>query len=150
MMNYLNAWEKYAKWRYNSESDVVLMPSETASDAVSEAISASGCKLVKIVLGKVLNGVVTVPETTAVPLNYFDDVTFIGDSLTLGMESYKTGLPNAKFCAYKGIGPNAIATDMTCAGRWHIGETAGKACGTKSESGLYFAWHQCIRYRRRL
>lgn len=114
MMNYLNAWEKYAKWRYNSESDVVLMPSETASDAVSEAISASGCKLVKIVLGKVLNGVVTVPETTAVPLNYFDDVTFIGDSLTLGMESYKTGLPNAKFCAYKGIGPNAIATDMTC------------------------------------
>ena len=30
------------------------------------------------------------------------------------MESYKTGLPNAKFCAYKGIGPNAIATDMTC------------------------------------
>ena len=83
-------------------------------EVVSEAISASGCKLVKIVLGKVLNGVVTVPETTAVPLNYFDDVTFIGDSLTLGMESYKTGLPNAKFCAYKGIGPNAIATDMTC------------------------------------
>ena len=23
MMNYLNAWKKYAKWRYNSESDVV-------------------------------------------------------------------------------------------------------------------------------
>lgn len=55
-----------------------------------------------------------VPETDAVSESYFDDASFLGDSLTQGMQLYNTGLPNAHFCAYKGIGPSAVVNGTTC------------------------------------
>lgn len=53
------------------------------------------------------------PATPAVDLSYFNTATFVGDSLTQGLELYSTGLPNAHYCAYKSIGPNAIVNKMT-------------------------------------
>jgi len=54
------------------------------------------------------------PESTAVEKSWFNDVTFIGDSLTQGMQLYEEGLPNAMFCAYRGVGPNVIVNGATC------------------------------------
>ena len=54
------------------------------------------------------------PENAAVDKSWFDDVTFIGDSLTQGMQLYDEGLPNAMFCAYRGVGPNVIVNGATC------------------------------------
>ena len=54
------------------------------------------------------------PENTAVEKSWFNDVTFVGDSLTQGMQMYENGLPNAHFCAYKGVGPNAVVNGATC------------------------------------
>ena len=54
------------------------------------------------------------PENTAVEKSWFNDVTFVGDSLTQGMQLYDEGLPNAMFCAYKGVGPNVIVNGATC------------------------------------
>lgn len=48
------------------------------------------------------------PACGRVDRGYYDHVTFMGDSLTQGLELYTTGLPNASYCAYKGIGPNAV------------------------------------------
>ena len=45
------------------------------------------------------------PASPAVERSSFSDVSFLGDSLTQGMQLYDTGLPNAHFCAYKGVGP---------------------------------------------
>ena len=50
----------------------------------------------------------------AVERSSFSDVSFLGDSLTQGMQLYDTGLPNAHFCAYKGVGPNAVVNNTTC------------------------------------
>lgn len=49
-------------------------------------------------------------EQPAVDTSYFNTATFVGDSLTQGLELYSTGLPNAHYCAYKGTGPNAIVS----------------------------------------
>ena len=54
------------------------------------------------------------PENTAVEKSWFNDVTFVGDSLTQGMQMYDTGLPGAMFCAYRGVGPNAIVNGTSC------------------------------------
>jgi lysophospholipase L1-like esterase len=54
------------------------------------------------------------PANGVVELSYFDDVAFLGDSITQGMEIYDTGLPNARYCAYKGVGPNAVVAGSTC------------------------------------
>ncbi len=50
----------------------------------------------------------------AVDRSWFSDVWFLGDSLTQGMQMYENGLPNAHFCAYKGVGPNAVVNGTTC------------------------------------
>ena len=47
-------------------------------------------------------------------ISYTPAVSFLGDSLTQGMQLYDTGLPNAHFCAYKGVGPNAVVNNTTC------------------------------------
>ena len=47
-------------------------------------------------------------------LSYFDSAVFPGDSLTQGMQIYDTGLPNAHYCAYRGVGPNAVVNGTTC------------------------------------
>ena len=54
------------------------------------------------------------PENTPVDKSWFDDVTFVGDSLTQGMQLYDEGLPNAMFCAYRGVGPNVVVNGATC------------------------------------
>lgn len=46
---------------------------------------------------------IALPENGRVDMSYFDSVVFIGDSLTQGFQIYKQGIPNAKYCAYKGI-----------------------------------------------
>ena len=47
IVNYLNSWKKYAAWRYGTDSDVVFMASDNAEAETEEAISASGCVLIK-------------------------------------------------------------------------------------------------------
>ncbi len=54
------------------------------------------------------------PACGRIETSYYDGVTFMGDSLTQGLELYTTGLPNAFYCAYKGIGPNAVVNGATC------------------------------------
>ena len=54
------------------------------------------------------------PESPAVDRSWFADVSFLGDSLTQGMQMYSTGLPESHFCAYKGVGPSAIVNGSTC------------------------------------
>ena len=56
----------------------------------------------------------SLPESTAVDKSWFSQVSFVGDSLTQGMQMYDTGLPNARFCAYKGVGPNAFVNGSSC------------------------------------
>ena len=58
--------------------------------------------------------VIRQPSCGQVDLSYFSDAAFLGDSLTQGMQMYENGLPNAHFCAYKGVGPNAVVNGATC------------------------------------
>ena len=52
---------------------------------------------------------IALPENGRVSMEYFNTATFVGDSLTQGLELYKQqGIPNAHYCAYKGIGPKQI------------------------------------------
>lgn len=53
-------------------------------------------------------------KTPAVDRSYFTQTCFLGDSLTQGMQIYSTGLPEASFCAYKGVGPSAVVNGTTC------------------------------------
>lgn len=52
---------------------------------------------------------VKLPENGRVDMSYFDDVVFIGDSLTQGFLTYTNyGFPLASFAAYKGAGPRTF------------------------------------------
>lgn len=51
---------------------------------------------------------IALPENGRVEMSYFDTVTFVGDSITQGLELYSQGIPNAHYCAYKSISPKAI------------------------------------------
>ncbi len=53
------------------------------------------------------------PACGVADLSYFDNVTFVGDSITQGLQLYDEGLSNAHYCAYKGIGPNSIVNGAT-------------------------------------
>ena len=57
---------------------------------------------------------VALPMLGTVSTSYFDTVTFLGDSLTQGLELYDSGIKNAKYCAYKGIGPNSVVNNAAC------------------------------------
>lgn len=52
------------------------------------------------------------PASPAVERSNFSDVSFLGDSLTQGMQLYDTGLPNAHFCAYKGVPMETLASQQ--------------------------------------
>ena len=56
---------------------------------------------------------IALPECGVVDTSYFNTATFVGDSLTQGLQLYTTGLPNAHYCAYKGIGPSQIVNGTT-------------------------------------
>ncbi|MFV8224236.1 hypothetical protein ACKVMQ_14020, partial [Faecalibacterium hattorii] len=53
------------------------------------------------------------PASAPVEKSWFAQVSFVGDSLTQGLQIYDTGLPGAQFCAYKGVGPNAFVENGT-------------------------------------
>ncbi len=53
------------------------------------------------------------PASGLVDKIYFDGATFIGDSLTQGLQLYDTGLPNANYCAYRSVGPQTFVNGTT-------------------------------------
>lgn len=48
------------------------------------------------------------PANGRVDMSYFDDALFIGDSLTQGFEVYSSGIKNAHYAAYVGVGPKQL------------------------------------------
>ena len=54
------------------------------------------------------------PACGRITKEYYNYVTFMGDSLTQGLEIYEKGLPNASYCAYRGVGPSAVVNGATC------------------------------------
>ncbi len=70
-------------------------------------------------------------------------VSFVGDSLTQGMQMYDTGLPGAMFCAYKGVGPNAIVNGTSCKRADGVAESAaGRFDRPAAQGRLCAAGHQ--------
>lgn len=45
--SYINAWRRYATWRYGTTSNVVFSLNDLKADGVREGVSAMGCKLIK-------------------------------------------------------------------------------------------------------
>ena len=76
-------------------------------------------------------------ESPAVDRSYFNDACFLGDSLTQGMQIYSTGLPEASFCAYKGIGPNAVVNSTTCTRRDGVKEIPMEVLTAQQPKVLY-------------
>ena len=56
---------------------------------------------------------VALPMLGTVTDDYFNTVTFVGDSLTSGLGIYVTGYQNAHYAAYKNIGPDVIVNNST-------------------------------------
>ena len=77
------------------------------------------------------------PASPAVERSSFSDVSFLGDSLTQGMQLYDTGLPNAHFCAYKGVGPNAVVNNTTCRRADDEKEVPMEALASQQPRALY-------------
>ena len=76
-------------------------------------------------------------ESPAVDRSYFSQACFLGDSLTQGMEMYSTGLPEASYCAYKGIGPSAVVNSTTCTRRDGTKEVPMEALAAQQPKVLY-------------
>ena len=81
--------------------------------------------------------VIRQPACGQVDLSYFSDAAFLGDSLTQGMEMYSTGLPEASYCAYKGIGPSAVVNGTTCTRRDGTKEVPMEALAAQQPKVLY-------------
>ena len=77
------------------------------------------------------------PASEAVDRSWFSDVWFLGDSLTQGMQMYENGLPNAHFCAYKGVGPNAVVNGTTCKRADGVAETPMDVLAAQQPRALY-------------
>ena len=54
------------------------------------------------------------PRTAPGEKSWCSQVSVVGDSLTQGRQMYDTGRPGAMFCAYRGVGPNAIVNGTSC------------------------------------
>lgn len=54
-----------------------------------------------------------VPMLGTVTNQYFDTVTFVGDSIASGLGIYETGFPNAKYATYTGAGVNSFVNNTT-------------------------------------
>ena len=80
---------------------------------------------------------VSVPESPAVELDYFNDVAFLGDSITQGLYIYDTGLPNAKFFAYKNSGPDSIVNRTTLKNITGTEEVALDALAASAPKSVY-------------
>ena len=77
------------------------------------------------------------PESPAVDRSVFNTASFLGDSLTQGMQIYDTGLPNAMFCAYKGVGPNAVVNGTSCKRADGVKEIPMEAMTAQHPTELY-------------
>ena len=77
------------------------------------------------------------PESAAVDKSVFNTASFLGDSLTQGMQMYTSGLPNAMFCAYKGVGPNAVVNGTTCKRADGVKEIPMEALVAQQPTDLY-------------
>ncbi len=80
------------------------------------------------------------PACGRVDLSFYDDVTFMGDSLTQGLEIYKTGLPNASYCAYVGVGPSAVVNGALCERKDRVKEVPLEALAKKAPSTVYLLY----------
>ncbi len=77
------------------------------------------------------------PETQAVDKAWFTQVSFVGDSLTQGMQMYDSGLPDAMFCAYRGVGPNAIVNGTSCKRADGVAEVPLEALTAQQPKAVY-------------
>lgn len=77
------------------------------------------------------------PESQAVDKSIFCTASFLGDSLTQGMQIYDTGLPEAMFCAYKGVGPNAVVNGTSCKRADGVKEVPMDALAAQQPTELY-------------
>ncbi len=86
-----------------------------AAQSAAEAASAAGTVQPGASIGPVQSAdaaytppsaaLLALPESGRVDMAYFDDALFIGDSLTRGFQEYASGIPNAHYAAYIGVGP---------------------------------------------
>ena len=81
----------------------------------------------------------SMPSTVSEPvdLSHFDTAVFLGDSITQGMQIYDTGLPNAHYCAYRGVGPNAVVNDTTCTRADGVEEIPLQALASYAPKSVY-------------
>lgn len=77
------------------------------------------------------------PKSPAVDRSVFNTASFLGDSLTQGMQMYTKGLQNAMFCAYKGVGPNAVVNGTTCKRADGVKEIPLEALAAQNPTDLY-------------
>lgn len=77
------------------------------------------------------------PESAPVEKSWFADVSFLGDSLTQGMQLYDEGLPEALFCAYKGIGPNSVVNGTSCKRADGVAEVPLEALTAQKPKAVY-------------
>ena len=77
------------------------------------------------------------PESEPVDKSWFAQVSFVGDSLTQGMQIYDTGLPGAMFCAYRGVGPNAIVNGTSCKRSDGVTEVPMEALAAQNPKAVY-------------
>lgn len=78
------------------------------------------------------------PMLGTVTRSHFDTATFLGDSITQGMELYDAGFPNAKTRAYKGAGPNTVVNNASVADEIrHVNEVPLDAVAETQPDYLY-------------
>lgn len=83
----------------------------TAQDASSTAAATAGIGPVQQAQGtlpSISAATLALAENGRVDMSYFDDVLFIGDSLTQGFQVYTSGISNASYAAYIGAGPRTF------------------------------------------
>lgn len=77
------------------------------------------------------------PESTPVEKSWFHDASFVGDSLTQGLQLYAEGLPEAMYCAYKGIGPNSVVNGTSCKRADGVAEVPLEALTAQKPKAVY-------------
>ena len=77
------------------------------------------------------------PASAPVEKSWFAQVSFVGDSLTQGMQLYEEGMQNAMFCAYKGVGPNVIVNGTTCKRADGVAEVPLEALTAQQPRAIY-------------
>ncbi|MEE0800506.1 MAG: GDSL-type esterase/lipase family protein [Gemmiger sp.] len=78
------------------------------------------------------------PALGEVERSHFDTVTFLGDSITEGMECYATGYQNAQIRAYRGAGPDSVVNNVTTEDKVrHVSEAVFDATVATQPDALY-------------